>query len=77
LGQTYCVTKQSEGAAGSVYTTYQYETALGDSIATVLFTLRTPQCLNYDNPQQSACISEQTGFDVDVLADRILDSMTR
>ncbi len=74
--RTYCVSKESEGAAGSTYTTYNYATAQGDFVANITFTLRTPQCMNYDEPKQSACKNEQAQFDVDALADRILESVT-
>lgn len=74
--RTYCVSKEGEGAAGSTYATYNYATAQGDFVAKVMFTLRTPQCMNYDEPKQSACRDEQSQFDVDALADRILESIT-
>lgn len=82
-----CVVKTSEGAAGSTYTTYEYIASQGDPIrellasngagflARVKFTLRFPQCMNYDEPQQSACTAEQGSFDIDGLADRILSSI--
>jgi len=71
----YCVVATSEGAAGSVFTTYRYTTQQGDFLPQVTFTLRTPQCLNYDEPQQNACTSEQAGFDADGLVDRIVSSI--
>lgn len=74
--RTYCVSKESEGAAGSAYTTYNYATAQGDFVAKVMFTLRTPQCMNYDEPKQTACKNEQAQFAVDALADRIVESIT-
>jgi len=70
-----CVVTTSEGAAGSTYTTYEYITAQGDFLAHVKFTLRFPQCLNYDQPKQGACKAEQGSFDIDGLADRILSSI--
>ena len=74
-GKSYCRTLTAEGAAGSTYTTYHYTTAQGDFLVTVSFTLRTPQCLNYDEPNQSACIAEQASFDADALTDRIAASL--
>lgn len=73
--RSLCAIKSSEGAAGSTYTAYDYRTAQGDFIARVKFTLRFPQCMNYDEPQQSACLSEQANFDINGLADRILSSI--
>ncbi|MFM2357639.1 MAG: hypothetical protein RJA61_376 [Candidatus Parcubacteria bacterium] len=74
-GHVYCVTVSSEGAAGSTYTTYEYSTDQGDFVAKTTFTLRSPQCLNYDEPNQSTCIEEQENFDVSGLADQILTSV--
>jgi hypothetical protein len=71
----YCVTTSSEGAAGSTYTTYEYVRKQGDFLAHMTFTLRYVQCMNYDEPNQTACKTEQTGFDVDSLADRIVSSI--
>lgn len=65
----YCFSMTSEGAAGSTYTTYVYS---GES-KKVSFTLRFPQCLNYDEPQQGECVAEQEGFDVDALAGELLN----
>lgn len=74
-GRQYCVTSTGEGAAGSTFTSYGYSTLIGDSMIRLSFTLRTPQCLNYDDPEQSACQDEQISFDVDALADRIATSI--
>lgn len=76
-GQVYCVAVSAEGAAGSTYTNYQYSTLQGDFVASVYFTLRTPQCLNYDDPKQTACKAEQADFDVAALAVRILKSVKK
>jgi hypothetical protein len=75
-GQVYCVTSSSEGAAGSTYTTYEYTTTVSDSIAKITFTIRKPQCLNYDEPERSACTAEQAAFNVDEYADNIAGSIT-
>jgi hypothetical protein len=74
-GTEYCVTAASEGAAGSVYTTYDYATKQGDFLAHVGFIIRTVQCLNYDEPEHSACAKEQSAFNADALADRIASSI--
>ncbi len=72
--RAYCVVQTSEGAAGSMYTTYEYITAQGDFLARVKFTLKFPQCMNYPEPNQSACKAEQSSFDINGLADRIAQS---
>lgn len=69
-GSTYCVTTSNEGAAGSTYVTSVYTTH-GFQVTLVL---RYPQCLNYDQPEQGACVQGQR-LDVDALAVRILSSM--
>lgn len=73
--RTLCLVRTSEGAAGSTYTTYHYITAQDDFLAHTEFTLRFPQCLNYDEPQQNACQREQSSYDIDGLADRMLASI--
>jgi hypothetical protein len=73
-GKVYCVTIESEGAAGSTYVTYGYTTDRGDAVLRATFTLRFPQCLNYDDPNQTSCKNEQASFNVDTLAAGILGS---
>ena len=72
---TYCVSTQAEGAAGSAYTKYIYSVAKSDNVVTLTFTLRSAQCLNYDEPKKSACINERNTFSVDDLAEQILSSV--
>jgi hypothetical protein len=71
----YCVTESSEGAAGSVYNAYEYAFQFGTSTYRVVFQLQFPQCMNYDQPQQAACVAEQATFDIDGLVDRIAQSI--
>jgi hypothetical protein len=73
-GKQYCVTQTSEGAAGSTYTTYTYTTTKGSELATVSFTLRAVQCMNYDDPKQSECLAERASFDPDTLASHMIDN---
>lgn len=74
-GQSYCVHFFSEGAAGSVYTTYTYETVQSDKLVTVTFTLRAVQCMNYAPLQQTECLREQKMFDPDSLATQTADNL--
>ena len=71
----YCVSETSEGAAGSVYRSYSYTTDVADRNINVSFTLKYPQCANYPEPNSGACRAEEATFDVDELADRILQSV--
>jgi hypothetical protein len=66
-GHKYCVYAHSEGAAGSVYTDYQYVTENDGKAFTLSFTLRYVQCYNYDDPKQSECQAEREIFDLDSL----------
>lgn len=65
------------GAAIGVYLIKQTPTALKDEAAVRAFefTLKLPQCLNYAEPQQSACKAEQASFDINGLVDRIASSI--
>ncbi len=81
--RTYCVTKKSEGVAGSIYTNYAYAFPLystGSTQAdrkTIIFTfsLRAVQCANYDDPQKTACENERSAFDLDSTVDRMARSI--
>lgn len=74
-GRSYCVNIKHEGAAGSVYSSYVYTTAKDDKLIKVSFTLRYPNCANYDEEQGEACASEREAFDIDATVDRIIQSI--
>ncbi len=69
--RTYCVTKVTEGAAGSIYTQYTYAFPQEDQTVIFTFTLRSVQCGNYDDPQKTACENERTAFDLDSTVNQI------
>jgi len=79
----YCVTKESEGAAGSVYTNYAYAFPLYSTGSTqadrktviITFILQAVQCANYDDPQKTACENERSSFDLDSTIDRMAKSI--
>lgn len=71
----YCITKESEGAAGSIYTTYTYTFSKGNQTGVINFSLRFVQCKNYDDPQMSECENERSAFDIDSIVDRIAQSI--
>ncbi len=75
-GRTYCVTKESEGAAGSIYTQYSYAFASGDKVPVLTFTLRFVQCANYPPAEQAQCNAERTSFDINSIVDRIAQTLT-
>lgn len=73
----YCITTKSEGAAGSIYKTFTYITPQSDmagseSIKTV-FTLRFPQCENYDEPEKTECKNEQENFNPHTIVEPSLE----
>jgi hypothetical protein len=70
--QTYCVTKESEGAAGSIYTQYAYAFPYKNQTVILTFTLRMVQCANYDDPQKTACENERASFNTDTVLDQII-----
>ena len=73
--RTYCVTKESEGTAGSIYTNSAY--ALPKDSQTIIFTLSlgAMECDNYDDPQKTACENEREAFDLDSTVDRMVRSV--
>lgn len=73
--RVYCVTKITEGAAGSIYTQYAYAFSKDDKTIILTFTLRAVQCGNYDDPQKTACEGERESFDLDGLVDRIAQTV--
>ena len=73
--RSYCVTRQSEGAAGSTYTSYIYAFSKDNKTTNITFSLRFVQCQNYDEPKASECENERTAFDVDGIVDRIAQSI--
>lgn len=75
-GQNYCRTISSEGAAGSTYVQYAYLFPLEGDSAILTFSVRFPQCANYDDLQQDQCEQEQGRFNSDNLASGILSTFT-
>jgi len=73
--RSYCVTKESEGAAGSTYTSYTYEFPQNNQTGIITFTLRFVQCQNYDEPKTSECENERSAFDVDGTVDKIVQNI--
>jgi hypothetical protein len=65
----------SEGAAGSVYTTYAYKLYMEKKNVTLSFVIRTPQCANYDDPNKTNCEKEKKEFNVDEMVDKIFETV--
>lgn len=74
----YCRTVSSEGAAGSVYTSYSYTSRIdSDSTAQMDFSIRIVQCANYDDPQKTECLAEREIFDIDKIVDQMFASVSK
>lgn len=71
----YCVTKISEGAAGSIYTNYAYEIPYKNGALIFTFSLRKVQCGNYDEKDRLACENEQSSFNIDNIMAKIVESI--
>jgi len=71
--RVYCIERVSEGAAGSVYTTYNYSTIYDNSLVSISFVTRCPNCYNFDDPAQTDCIKERETFDLDALINGIIE----
>lgn len=74
-GSAYCVTKVTEGAAGSSYTQYAYKREIHGVPAIATFSFRFPQCMNYDEPKQSECKAEQENFSVNEIIDSLFEQL--
>ena len=72
----YCLTKESEGAAGSTYTNYTYGFSKNGGTALLTFSLRSVQCGNYYGmPEQTECEGERQTFDIDSVVDKMAQSL--
>jgi len=75
-GDIYCVTKESEGAAGSMYTQYAYSTLKDGRVTYLTFSLRFSQCGNYNDPEKTKCENERTAFTIDQIVDQIVQTLS-
>lgn len=71
----YCVTKESEGAAGSIYIQYAYAFPKNGKTVILTFTTRETQCANYDEPNATECLTEREVFSMDDIADRMASTL--
>lgn len=67
----YCVTTQTEGAAGSIYNTYTYSTAYEKGTVTFDFAVQQVQCANYTEVERKKCEAEQAIFSIDRFVDQM------
>jgi hypothetical protein len=69
---TYCVTKITEGAAGSIYTQYAYARAKNNQTEIFTFSLQFVQCGNYSEPEKTSCEQERQMFDINTFIDQYI-----
>lgn len=74
-GNEYCRTVVAEGAAGSTYRQYAYAFSRDNETAILTFSVRFPQCANYEAEESEDCTADQEDFDPDALADQMVESM--
>ena len=74
-GKNYCVEFVSEGAAGSVYTEYDYSTVIDGKLIKMSFTLQYPRCDNYDDPKKTECSEERESSNLDEIIDGMISSL--
>lgn len=75
-GRRYCVTRVTEGAAGSIYTSYAYAFEKDGRVAILTFSARAVQCGNYDEPQKSECDADRAAFDPDEIMAEVARTVT-
>lgn len=74
-GRTYCITRVSEGAAGSVYTQYAYAFPRNDRTVVLTFSLRFHQCGNYEDSVEQLCEGERSRFDINSILNRVAQTV--
>lgn len=74
-GSQYCRTTIVEGAAGSIYGQYAFAFEKDDKVVILTFSLRFPQCYNYDEPAQQECLFERDNFDLDGIINQIANTI--
>lgn len=74
-GHNYCVTKFTQGAAGSLYSLYAYGFEKDGKTVILSFGLRFPQCDNYEGDKKAACKAEENSFDVNGMVDTMASTV--
>ncbi len=78
-GVNYCITLESQGAAGSIYSLYAFAFAkqLSGKNQTVImtFSIKEVQCANYPSPKKEECQTERASFNIDSIASQIAQSV--
>ena len=66
----YCIAASSEGAAGSVYTEYNYATVVDDNLYFTSFIARDLDCNNYPEEEKLECQRERESNNLDKIVDQ-------
>jgi len=75
---TFCVALGGGAAAGTTYTNYRYVANKNSKQVIVEFTLKYPNCGNFDGPLEAKgkeCSAERLKFDPNLLAHQILSTL--
>lgn len=72
-GRRICATTRTEGVAGSTYTDYRYVID-GERPFAITFSVKRVSCASYDEPEQTACRTEQE-YDIDAMVLRLAESV--
>lgn len=71
----YCLKASSEGAAGSVYTSYSYQTIVDRNIISFNFLAVYPQCGNFSEAERLECEQERESYDLDILVSDLINQI--
>lgn len=72
----YCVTTVTEGTAGSIYRQYAYASDFNNETLIFTFSLRFPQCGNFNDDERQECEDEYNNFNLNDLVDSIVQSVS-
>ena len=74
-GKNYCITEIVGAALGSMYTQYAYLTEKSGKLFSIVFSLRKPNCGNYDETKKAECEKRQNEYNIDKVVDFIVTSI--
>jgi hypothetical protein len=74
-GKSYCVTKITEGAAGSIYTQFAYAFSKDSKVPVFTFSLKYTNCDVYDSAKRKSCQDENASFNPDPIIDAMAETI--
>ena len=73
---SYCIKTVNEGAAGSIYTVYDYTFLKNDKLINFNFALKFLNCDNYSEPEKTNCKNERNSFQIDNIIDKMAQKLS-